>query len=380
MNILFVAECDYVKSIIFDLHILAERMALKGHQVYILDWNQFNGLDGEAHTISGRLYPESSVTVRRAPVMRSKFMSVIGAPTDAVLKAVTEWDIDVIVLYAALVMGCQTIIAAKRLGIPVVCRMIDRRFILWQNAYSWWSKAAESFTFRYADLILPITVNYADCVASLGGARKHIKLLNFPIDLSVFKPTPYSASHDIVWVGNLYHFSGVHLLLEQWPKLVAAVPDVTFTIVGGGDPQMLNKVCETAERYKAMVRFAGYVDFRNLPAYINQAGVCINFMDGGQASQDVYSAKVLQYMACGRPVVSSKTPGLCNTIPDNAGVWFAPDVNVATRAIVTLLQRSKMAEYMGVIGRKWIEQHCDADKVADKFEGHLIEVVNEKTA
>ncbi len=394
MNILFVAECDWFNSVVFDLHILAERMSLKGHTVYAIDYNHWQTWEGGFKTTTGySLYPDAKVTVGRCSGAKNQFMALAGPSTAAVREAFNRWHIDVVVLYAGLAMGTQAVIEARRRHIPVVCRIVDRRQILWPGKWwRWLSAQAEGFTFRHADLILPVTANYGEYAVTLGADESLVKgVLRYPVDTDLFKPEGTQHSHDILWMGNIYPFTGLDLLAAQMPRIRDQVPDARLVIIGYGSPEAKGKIVDAVvsgglglmgdklrpsiASMSGSVHFAGAVPFRELPAHINRAGCCVNIVSDAPDASDVFPAKIIQYMACGRPVVSTASRGVMRTVPPGVGVDYRLEADGMAESIIRLLTDPQAAEWNGMLGRAYSVQHFDAVRITDEFERHLLEVI-----
>lgn len=94
-------------------------------------------------------------------------------------------------------------------------------------------------------------------------------------------------------------------ILRSLPALLAEYPQVGAVIVGGSDTERLSSLAgELGIRERCV--FTGQVNYEQVPEYINAFDVCVSFDDGQRLSKIGNSSqKVRQYVACGKPVVTS---------------------------------------------------------------------------
>lgn len=105
----------------------------------------------------------------------------------------------------------------------------------------------------------------------------------------------------------IYGFVGMlqecidYALLESLAK---ARPDATIFLIGRTLPGV---DLEHLKRYPNIV-FHGLVPQPDLPAFIAQFDVCLNVFRAGALSKDVSPLKFYEYLATGKPVVSTREP------------------------------------------------------------------------
>jgi hypothetical protein len=74
-----------------------------------------------------------------------------------------------------------------------------------------------------------------------------------------------------------------------------------------GDPVNIAQIMEIEEKYPN-VKFCGLVPQKELPAKIKEFDVCLNVFREGRLSKDVSPLKFYEYLATGKPVVSTREP------------------------------------------------------------------------
>jgi glycosyltransferase involved in cell wall biosynthesis len=114
------------------------------------------------------------------------------------------------------------------------------------------------------------------------------------------------------FVGVLFGFLDYDLLYE----LARSMPEVSLVFVGpvekSGRPgvQRLGTL--------ANVHFLGSKPRQEIPAYLSNFDICINPFKVDAVSRAVSPLKVYEYLACGKPVVSTPMEGLAR---EEAGRW-----------------------------------------------------------
>lgn len=81
-------------------------------------------------------------------------------------------------------------------------------------------------------------------------------------------------------------------------------PDWNFVFIGGEKPG----VDLSALKALSNVHFLGLKPNEQLPAYLKHSAACLNLFDAGTLSADVSPLKFYEYLATGRPIVSTPQP------------------------------------------------------------------------
>jgi glycosyltransferase involved in cell wall biosynthesis len=134
------------------------------------------------------------------------------------------------------------------------------------------------------------------------------------------------AKRILVWVGTIFDFSGVEILIQAARKICARVPDVEFLIIGDGSAKehYIGKVKEYGLSHR--VHFTGYVQNHELYRWLSACDLALapyNRLRLGR--EDFTSYKIFEYLACGLPVVSSYEKGGSN-------ISYIPNYNLGATA------------------------------------------------
>lgn len=408
MNILFVCEYEWFKSVVFDIHILAEGLSRLGHRVYAIDYEWDEGSDIRFRTVevdnAARVYPDSRVILRRPGFMRialrrPAFVKLLplGYPF-AVLthyleisRIIRKKNIDVIVLYSVLTNGMPTVKLARKFGIPVVHRNIDMLHKLSPNRLTRFAtKFFEKRVYPVVDALMALTPKYAEYMENLGAEKSKVRLLLFPIDTELFRPDidcsgirrKWGFSEKdrvIVFIGTLYRFSGLGEFIRQFPEVIKQISEVKLLIVGDGPkrPELEQIIAELGLNGQVIV--TGYQPFETMPRYINLATLCLNAFPITSTTRDLFSGKIIQYLACGKATVTTALPGITTILPgDSCGVVYADGVADMAEKIVDLLKSRERIEKLGQAGLEYVRREHSYEKIIRQFETNLLEIIEKK--
>ncbi len=390
MNILVVCEVDYLRHVVYELQEIPERLALHGHNVCVIDypseWSKTKRTDignlRSTSSVVSRANHQCEVELIRPPLIKIPVISrcmAFAAYCWLIDKVLRERKIDAVILYSAPTNGWQTVIAAKRLGIPVIFRSIDVLHKLVPRPLALPTKLAERWVYRHVDKILTITPALSRYVVKLGANSSKVKIL--PLGIATECPlNPAKSKSDVVWgktgsnsptlvfAGTLPHFSGLPDLLSRMPELVARIPNLRLLIVGDGvqRPKLEQMIQELGLREQ--VKITGMVSHSDVPKWITGADIGVLTFPAEGATRDIFPTKVLQYMAAGKPVVANPLPGLVDFgLGDEQGVVYVEDDDWGT-AIHTVL-KNKIE--LGILARKYVAENHSYNQVIKQLEQEI---------
>jgi glycosyltransferase involved in cell wall biosynthesis len=242
-------------------------------------------------------------------------------------------------------------------------------------------KASERLAARVADRIVAVTDGLKDyLVWDLGVEAEKIAVVPNGVDTRVFHPEPDPESLETlrkslgiqddeqvaVFVGNLAPWQGIDTLLDCAPMVLKSLPQTKFLIVGDGAVRGFVEARIKAMDLSVNVVLTGMVPNRRVPQYINLADVCVS--PKRDYATGLSPLKIYEYMACGKPIISSRTPGLEFIGEASVGKLVEAENPVAlARGIIELLMDDRKRECMGRNGTRLARQEFDWRKLSLKI-------------
>jgi glycosyltransferase involved in cell wall biosynthesis len=226
------------------------------------------------------------------------------------------------------------------------------------------ARQLERRAYHECSVLIAISQALADqLVDEMGVARDKIAVVPNGVDVHRFDPARVSAprfegSFTVFFVGALASWQGLDVLLQA----TARVCDIHVTVAGDGPER--EALVDLAERLGlgARVRFLGRVAPDEVPALIAAADVCYS---GHSAFRS--PLKLYEYMAMGRPVISSAVPDAKAALVDGvSGFLFPPgDVDGLVSALREAVGKRECLGAMGQRARRdAVAQHSWEARVA----------------
>jgi glycosyltransferase involved in cell wall biosynthesis len=378
-------------KVVYELQTMAELLSLRGHNVYALSYDSMWQRDEPtlSNQTVARVYPSAKVHLIQPEFIKVPVLSRISAFVThyyAIKKAIQEHGIDVIILYSVPTNGLQTVQLAKKFGVPVIFRSIDTLHALVRNRLlSKITYQMEKFVYSKSDVTIAINKGLMRYVSKLGA--KDVRLLPLGVDTNLYCPKPQSKwlrdkwgiggdDRLIVFVGTLPRFSGLDALIREFTEMSWRIPDIKLLIVGDGEQRSdLDKLIRDTG-LSGRVIITGYRPQEEIPDYINIADVCVITFPVVAATRDIFPTKVIQYMACGKPVVSTRLPGLMEAIPEHLKVVMYNDH--LFKEIVSLLESRWKSKRVSEWAVDYVEQNYSYDSVISRLEEIMEEVTNDR--
>jgi glycosyltransferase involved in cell wall biosynthesis len=122
------------------------------------------------------------------------------------------------------------------------------------------------------------------------------------------------------------------------------------------------------------VLFAGFVNFDVLPSYLKLADVAINAMQRSLVSNTAFPNKVIQYLASGIPVVSTRLKGLEMTFGESPALVFVNSPAEVVTAAMRVLESGNHSK-LEAAALSLVQAKFDLEKNVRGFESRLKELV-----
>ncbi|HEU0266705.1 MAG TPA: glycosyltransferase, partial [Candidatus Saccharimonadaceae bacterium] len=166
-----------------------------------------------------------------------------------------------------------------------------------RSVYRFWCKSTT--------VILADTASHADISAELSGiSRSHYMPLIVSTDETLFAEHKSSrrttGQFNVFYYGNMLPLHGAGVVIEAMKLLQDK--DISLTLIGGKENTAQS--VEVAVKSGAKIEYKSWVEFDELPGYMQRADVCLAGPFGGTyQAQFVITGKAYQYLQMGRPTI-----------------------------------------------------------------------------
>ena len=388
MNILIVHEIDWIKKVPFEPHHLAEIFSTKQHQVFVIDCAEPNlsdiqrGLHTNIIKDYHRLYDDASITLIRPSSLLIKGLNRLTyflSCKKTIKKILVENSIDLIFLYGVATNGIQCIELSRELNIPIVFRALDVahklvRIPFLQNH----TKKLEKSVFSSADLVLTTTPQLSNYAEEMGSNSDCIKYFPLGVNSRYFKPMKKNnellqelgiQTNDriILFMGTLYPWAGIDHILKNFHLLQNKIKQIKFVIIGGGpDFNRLKSLSNELQLNKNII-FTGFVEQKKIPEYIAITDICLSSFAINILTDSIIPTKILEYLACGKPVLSTPLKGTVELLPnENYGIVYS-QLDDFISSIEKLLQNKTQLDKLGENGFSYVKKNHYWDSLADQL-------------
>lgn len=393
MKILFVHEVNWKKKPIFEIHDYPELLSLRGHEVSFIDFpeheklifkRKFGTLATTESANQSRAHSGSSVKlITPGRICGAPFDRLLHSLTFVPLLAKTLWGkkYEVIVLYGVPTNGWQTVLIAKLFRVPVLYRAIDISHELRKTKFKTLIKLAERIVYRLSNQISTNNATLADYCASFGAKREQISVDYPGLDLVRFSPTAKDRNiqatleiddndKTILFMGTLFRFSGLIRFLDLSNEILQLRPDIKVLIVGDGEARTDIENSISSYGLSGQVKLTGFVSYDDLPKFLNLADVAINTFEVGLVTNGAMPWKVVQYLACGLPTVSTPLSGLVSytNLKVESGVIYRNLDSSFPQAVVELLDDQTLRKKLSRHARELVVARNSWSECLPRFE------------
>lgn len=229
-----------------------------------------------------------------------------------------------------------------------------------QKAYSTKAERNRANALQAADGVVAVS-NYTGKLIQerYGLDEKKIAVITNGVDLERFQSLPRENVRPclglplgplVLAVGRLVPRKGFDKLLEAWPRVLAAVPNATLAIAGGGPLADTLQTRALSEEMKASVHMLGHVSAEILPSLYASADIFAmpnRTMPDGDT--EGFGLVFLEAAATGTPGVGGKAGGAVDAILDGeTGLHVdGNDIGSIAFAITELLTNEVKRKAMG---------------------------------
>jgi glycosyltransferase involved in cell wall biosynthesis len=297
-------------------------------------------------------------------------------------------------------LGFQTTLAARRLGMPSVLTvhgllhdadlvvnrecpletqlrydnlLLTPRQLLARLAKGAHPRRAVRNFLIHAPLLLTdhfvaLSRHEAGLLAMLGIAPERISVLPNAVDLSLFHHgnAANRHHHDILFIGQLVHRKGFDLLARAMPLVLREVPEARFVFVSHnrqGEPELRRIAAHAGVANRLELR--GRVDEAEKVRLLRTAAVV-----AAPSRYEGFGIPLIEALAAGAPLVTTDAPAGNEVVAHEQTGLLTPygDVEALAAAITRLLRDRELAARLGTAGRRAVVGRYEDDQLAANLE------------
>lgn len=236
--------------------------------------------------------------------------------------------------------------------------------------------AIAGFLYRRSNHIVVVTSAFKDhLIRHWRVPEEKISIVENGVETDLFRSSPSAGEvrHNlkledrflICYIGTMGMAHGLETLIDAAQKLQLAQPAASFLLIGeGAEKERIIQLA--AERGLRNIRILDQQPRERIPAYISAADVCLVMLKKTDLFKTVIPTKLLEYMACERPVIVA-VDGQARQIVEEAkaGIFVEPeDSSALVKAIRELANSSQKRCQMGASGRQYIVDRLSREKTA----------------
>ena len=153
-------------------------------------------------------------------------------------------------------------------------------------------------------------------------------------------------------------YKGIETVIQALPRILRAVPDTYYVIVGDGDDRLRLERLAQDTGVANRVLFAGRTDDKQLRSYYESCDIFVMPSYG-----EGFGVVFLEAMAFGKPVIGGNHGGIPEVVTEGMTGFLVEygDVNTLTDRIVRLLTDEELRTQMSEASRRWVQQNSTFD-------------------
>ncbi len=180
----------------------------------------------------------------------------------------------------------------------------------------------------------------------------------------------------VCYIGTLGMAHGLETLIATAERLRHTLPNALLMLIGEGAEK--KHIAELAvARGLTNIEFIGQQPRQSIPGLISASDLCLVMLKKTDLFKTVIPTKLLEYMACERPVIVAVDGQARQIVEDaRAGVYVPPeDSQALAQAICDLAGNPEKRRQMGSNGREYIKANLSRERTARRYISVLEELL-----
>jgi glycosyltransferase involved in cell wall biosynthesis len=373
LKILVVHEVDYLEKVIYEIHEFPEMLSAAGHEVTFFQFQE--GADRgkrnrfRARVIKGRVFPDSKINLVGPhqfgfPAVDRLWATLSCLP--ALFRLFRKTKFDVVLNFAVPTYGLQVLAVARLFGVPVVHRALDASHEIRESIYRLPILLVEKLLYRTVGTLSANNEAMKNYCESLSGRKKPSYINYPPLDLDHFaRSQPDDRLREqlgikerdkvITYMGSFFYFSGLPECIDVFAGLAAKDKNLKLLLIGGGEQEKELRAQVEKLGISDCVVFTGFISYNDLPRYLKLSSVAINPLKISQVASVAFPHKVLQYLATGLTVVSTRLDGLVSAIDGLEGLYWVDDSGACVTRAHELIAGDKISQQSASVRQRLTE-------------------------
>ncbi|HEY2918588.1 MAG TPA: glycosyltransferase family 4 protein [Candidatus Binatia bacterium] len=251
-------------------------------------------------------------------------------------------------------------------------------------------RALSAFLYRSCDHVVVVTPAFKQEIVAKWRVRDDkISLVENGVETDLFSPDVsgddvkrelgLEGKFVVSYIGTLGLAHGLQAVMKAASELQSTFPDIQFLFVGEGADKV--RLISLVFDFKLTnVRFLLQQPREKVPSIIRASDVCLVLLRKATVFETVIPTKMLEFMACGRPVILG-VDGQARQIIETAqtGVCIEPeDAAALTLAIKELYRDARLRRALGHNGREYIVENLSRKQTAKTYVGVLETVIRQR--
>lgn len=236
------------------------------------------------------------------------------------------------------------------------------------------------------ELALPISEHWQDLLLRMGADKERVIVHRMGIDCAKFAfKERVLDEHDrqqavrFVTIARLVEKKGVEYVIRAVAELVGRHPQIQYEIVGNGPLEAWLKALIVDLGVQKNVRLLGWMEQAEIIRVLERQHILvIPSVTAANGDKEGLPVVIMEGMAMGLPVVSTFHSGIPELVVDGVTGYLVEERNVEELVdrLEKLVVEPALWVEMGRAGRQAVEERFDIDRLNDRLEAVLQELVD----
>jgi len=195
------------------------------------------------------------------------------------------------------------------------------------------------------------------------------------VDPSIFNKCSYLKSREklgiskeaivLLFIGNIYN-RGLDLIIRSLPDVIKVIPSIKLIIAGTN----FDKIAYLIRKLQLTnyVLYLGNVPYNMIPTLISASDITIGPIRASMETIGAIPRKVIEYMACGKPVIVGQSTISKDLIVDNiTGFIVKPNKESLLRTLLYLINDPSIRVRIGESARQHVVKYFSINAVIQKL-------------